>query len=154
MVPCFFALWRQWIIGNGALLHKSYYYYYYYYCYLPLLVTLCYSWCDQHTSFCLVTAAEHIWLPSVTREVPNTSVCLVTDAFGYHFWLSFVTPDVTNTQSFVWSLLLSTYGYPVLLVKCPTQAFVWSLLLLVTTFGYPVLLLMWPTHKLLFVTAA
>ena len=24
----FFALWRQWIIGNGALLNKSYYYYY------------------------------------------------------------------------------------------------------------------------------
>ena len=28
-VPHFFALWRQWIIGNGALLNKSYYYYLY-----------------------------------------------------------------------------------------------------------------------------
>ena len=29
MIP-FFALWRQWIIGNGALLNKSYYYYFQY----------------------------------------------------------------------------------------------------------------------------
>ena len=109
MVPSFFDLWRQWIIGNVALLNK---FYYYYLLQQHFLMAICphqlttyqyiggQSETTQEPSKHCPINFNHLYMHKSSPLIP----ILQALSRGFHCWPNL--PKATFTQSVLPSLLL------------------------------------------------